>query len=188
MNEVPIQRIETAADLYYAAEKYDIEDICQIALQYMMNRCDNGNIHYLLTKSLLFELPELEAATKIVFSRETYSALSLWIAHSVTISDNIFAEFIALDKLCICDEFDLYFALETLVDLGRLPQCFTSISQIRFLTMNTRNILNCDMLSDTEKCAVIAKVEALKDQEPSLVEVPAQLSTKITAREMMPIE
>lgn len=46
-----------APDLYYAAEKYDIPDIRQMSIKFMIDNCHKGTIHFLMPKAKLFNLP-----------------------------------------------------------------------------------------------------------------------------------
>lgn len=178
-DKIPVQ---VYADLYYAAEKYDIKDIREICKKFMIDHCDIGNTHFLLGKAKLFNLPVLEAICKTTFANNTYMTL---LSHlKLNLDDEILSEFYALEALSIFGEYDLYIALEAVVDNETLPCHIKCLGKIRFLTMKIKDVLTCNLLSAEDKCAVIANIEALKHRETATISMPAYLSKETKPRQL----
>lgn len=178
--------MENAADLYYAAEKYDIQDIRDISFKFMIENCHEANTHLLLKTAKSFNLADLEATCISFFSKHTYYVLSRHLV--LNVNDEVLSEFLSLESLSIQYEYELYVALEIMVRSKRLSIYSKSLSQIRFLTMKSDDILSCDLLSVEEKCTVIANIEVLKHHKSAMVPMPSHLSTETKPRGRLALE
>lgn len=174
--------IITYIDLYYAAEKYDIKDIRELSKKFIIDNCHDGNTHLLLEKAKLFNLPDLEAKCKDVFQNETYYVLASHI--SLYVNGRYFHECFDLEYLAVKTEFDLYMFLQALVDNQILLDYSKFLSKIRFLTINTIDVLSCELLSDKEKIAVISNIEAKKFQKTPKYPMPGHLSAEHEPRKL----
>ncbi|XP_063700867.1 BTB/POZ domain-containing protein 2-like [Culicoides brevitarsis] len=168
------------ADLYYAAEKYDIEDIRLICKKYLIENCHNGNTTFLLSKAKIFNLPDLEATCKTYFEKNTYSVLQTQLGLHTT--DEIFSELLSLENVIIAREYDLYIAIEAIYDNRCLTKYSKCLSMIRFLTMEISEVLACRLLSDKDKVAVITNIEAKNRNEISEIPMPSHLSHQTQTR------
>lgn len=128
---------QTYADLYYAAEKYDINDIRELCKHFMIVHCHQKNIRLLLKTAKLYNFPELETKCKKIFADTTYTYLTMNSYIRLEFDDEIFSEFLSLEQLSVWQEFDLYIALEAMVDNKDLPTHLKCLSKIRFLTMES---------------------------------------------------
>lgn len=173
-------RIENAADLCNAAEKYDIQDILEISKKFMIEHCHEGNNHFLLKTAKMFNLPDLEKTCKTCFMKQTYKVLSFHF--NLTMNDETLSELFALKTLSIENEFELYLALEIMVQSKKLSNYSKCLSKIRFLTMETRDVLICNLLSPQEKNAVAANIEAINHQEVAMLPMPSRVSTETKSR------
>uniref|UniRef100_A0A336KHZ4 CSON003904 protein n=1 Tax=Culicoides sonorensis TaxID=179676 RepID=A0A336KHZ4_CULSO len=170
--------VNLAVDLYYAAEKYDIGDIRDLTLSFMIKNCHAKNVNLLLQTAKLFNLTELEKTCKNYFAQNTYKVLVSYI-RSLVDSDTL-PELFALENLGIKYEFELYLALQVMSEW--ILDHSNCLKQIRFLTMNTRTVLLCDMLEAEDKCTIISNIEALKARDTSLLEMPSYISTETRSR------
>lgn len=181
LKEITFDKVGQAADLYYAAEKYDIGDIRNISKKFMLDNCHVGNMYYLLSKAKLFNFPDLEMKCKAIFMEQTYEALTVCLLGRNNYK--VLSEFFSLENLSILScEYELYLTLETMVQSKKLLDYSNSLSKIRFLTMETKDILTCDLLTDKEKVRVVGNIEVLKHRETAVLSMPLHLSTKTNAR------
>lgn len=165
---------EVYAELYYAAEKYDIEDIREISKKFLINDCSSANVHWMLTKAKLFNIIDLETKCMAIFKDNTYKVLSIHI--QLILDDEILSNFFDLHNLEIAQEYDLYVALEVMVDIHSLQNYSKCLRKIRFLTMDTKDIILCKLLTSDEKVAIISNIEARKSKEQPEVPMPSHLS------------
>uniref|UniRef100_A0A336MWU7 CSON002446 protein n=1 Tax=Culicoides sonorensis TaxID=179676 RepID=A0A336MWU7_CULSO len=172
--------VHLAADLYYAAEKYDIEDIRNLSSNFMIKNCHAGNVHLLFQKAKMFNLTELEKTCKNYFAQNTYAVLASHIG--LLVKDDTLSELFALENLRIKYEFELYLALQVMSERNIIDDHSKCLKQIRFLTMDTRTVLLCDLIDSEDKCSIISNIEALKYHERSILEMPSDISTETKSR------
>lgn len=182
MNPIKFDRydVKTAADLYYAGEKYDINDIRKIAREFMIERCNSLNAYFLFGKAKTFSLPDLEKVCREMFARRPYQGLAFTFDESL--DDDLLSELIGSHDLCLIKDFDLYMALQVMVETKKLERYSKCLKQIRFLTMETGEILHCDLLSHEERCAVLENIEARKQNTVPMIPMPPNLSKNTELR------
>lgn len=185
MNEISLNLdasngMENTIGLYYAAEKYDIQDIRDIAYKFMMENCNEANTYLLFKAARAFNLSNLEATCMSFFMEHTYLVLSHHLG--LDVNDEVTSEFMALEGLSLLHEYELYLTLEVMVQSGKLSNYSKCLSQIRFLTMESKEIMKCDLLSVEEQCGVIANIEVLKHHEEPIVPMPSHLSSETKSR------
>lgn len=173
--------MENAIGLYYAAEKYDIADICDIAYKFMMENCNESNLYMLFKMAKAFNLANLEARCLSFLQENTYNVLLYFLGIN-NLNDDVLSEFMVPESLSVKHEYELYIALEIMVQSEKLSSYSQCLALIRFLEMDSENIMNCDLLSVEEKFAVIANIEVLKHHEVPIVPMSSHLSKEIKPR------
>lgn len=178
--------MKVAVDLYYAAHKYDIKDIAAISSKFLVKVCCPANSYYLYEKAMPFHfqcyrMSDLRFTCIDKFEEDPYGALVGVFEESP--KDEILSKLLDSNYLAVVNEFDIYIALQIMVETKVMQEYSKCLSQIRFLTMDTRAILQCDLLTHEEKYAVIDNIEARKLNKDPMISMPPNLSGETELRE-----
>lgn len=180
MNPIKLSDVKVAADLYYASDKYDLKDIQKIACKFMVENCSPKNCYFLFRIAETLTLPVLAMSCRQTFSYVAYEALKY--AFDESPDDDLLAKLIGCSDLDITCDFDLYIALQFMVETKLLDKHSECLKHIRFLTMKENAVLHCDLLSHAEKCAVIENIQARKSKKEPLIPMPPHLSKETALR------
>uniref|UniRef100_A0A336MMT5 CSON002444 protein n=1 Tax=Culicoides sonorensis TaxID=179676 RepID=A0A336MMT5_CULSO len=173
--------VKVAADLYNAAEKYDIQNIRDICVRFMLKKCLSPYINFIYNFARVFDLELLQDTCENKFRDKTYAVCSEFLK-TKSLKDDILVEFLGLEDLFIKSEFDLYMTVEILVETKRLSSYSKSLSQIRFLSMDMQKVLSCDLLSFEEKCRVLSNIDGKRNYVEPIMQMPEHLSKETEPR------
>uniref|UniRef100_A0A336KSH1 CSON013395 protein n=1 Tax=Culicoides sonorensis TaxID=179676 RepID=A0A336KSH1_CULSO len=160
-------------------------DIYSSTANELFRRCQPENVDFLMKIAKSQNMPELEKVCKKIFNLQTYAVLESWLLFDDSdydFEDEIVKEFFSVNHLHIVSEFDLYVILETLVEAKCLKGWVKSLKEIRFQAMDTREVLDCKLLRDSQKCAIIANIDALIHREDPKIPMPEGFSTTFRNR------
>lgn len=176
MKPIKIPAVEDAAELYNAAEMYDVEDLKAFSRQVMKRSCSVYNCLYLYEKAVLFGLDDIKSRCIELFQNDhkTYTIFTLLTKHE-RINEDALAEYISRTLI---PHARVYQTLEVLVELKILQTYKKAVANIRFLEFTTRQVLLAKLLTDSEKLAIISNIDAVKGgYEPGL-KMPENFSTR----------
>ncbi|XP_063700162.1 uncharacterized protein LOC134830566 [Culicoides brevitarsis] len=175
-----------AYDLYEASVRYQIDDISAVASDIMKRRSVALNCQFLMQAAIKYKIRDLEETVKETFASAAYMALSFYVSYKV--DDEAFHRLFALDELKIQSEFELYLAVETMYDIRDeriYPKC---LSQIRFLSMDIADLMNCDLLSSEEKLAIAENADAIRNKRSTKIQMPKRLSAEPKPRNFLVVD
>lgn len=185
MQPVMVFSLEEAVDLCNVAEMYDVEDLKDIASDFMLENCSYKNCFHLLAKAKLFNLNEVaEKCRNILRENFTEDTKHLEILiQDMDLDEDTFIEFLAINE---SPDSALYQMLEFFVTTGKLKSYQKALGQIRFLTMSIEEVVLVRLVSEADKLAIISNIEANKKQTEPILPMPEHLSSSTTVRQEIP--
>lgn len=175
LKDIKITCMEDAIDLYNAAEMYDMADLKIQAVFYMNNDVYWHNAIFLYDKVGVFNLDSVRKSCCKVFERYHYQTLISHLFRGEEITEDVFIE---VAKQWKGEHNELYHILEVYVELGILKTYNRAIGTISFLADGIEQALTAKLLSDEEKCAIIANIQSDESRFETFIEMPGNLSSK----------
>lgn len=182
MQKVAVSSLEEAVELCNAAEMYDIEDLKDIASDFICENCSFTNCFYLLEKAFLFNLTNVTEKCRELMRVnfvDDLKFLELPIPEC-EINENVFIEFLTVNE---SPDSALYQLLEYFVTSGKFKSYQRALGKIRFLTMSIEEIVLVQFLTESEKLAIISNIEANNKGTDPIVPMPEHLSTDNNIRQ-----
>lgn len=165
-----MKSIDEAVELYSAADKYDIPDICSLCIDFMIKNCSPSTACTLFQAANLWGLDEVTSVCKRYFVQDLQNTLKA-VPHEQLEPETI--NFIySIEGL---EEETEHFLIEYLntyvhkVEASK-PDIRTEVrdalQSIRFLTLDGPEELPLGLISEAEKKSVMS---AIKDSNPDLL-------------------
>lgn len=182
MQKITVSNLEEAVELYKAAKVYEIDDLKDLVTNYMLENTSYHNCFYVLEKAIQYELTEVAEKCRALLCVDEVKFTALFSLNHA-INENIFIEFLEINQ---SPDSVLYQVLEFFVRSGKLNSYKKALGKIRFLTMAISEIILVSLLTETEKLAVIANIEANKTGVEPCMRMPEHLSSNAEMRQEKP--
>lgn len=176
LKPIEIKAMEDAVELYNAALMYEMLDLRNHARFYMYNHVHWHNAIYLYDNVGLFNLDCVRNDCLTVFKKYDYQTLISHLFRDEDISEDAF---IAVAECWKGEHVELYHILEVFVELGKLKTYNKAIGTISFLAHSIEDALSAKLLTDDEKCAVIANLQSEEARFTPFIDMPGNLSNKL---------
>lgn len=186
MQEVTVCTLEEAVELCNAAELYDVEDLKDIASDFMFKEdIPEENFFFIFEKAIQFNLIKVFNKYRefLRVSREIPTFNSSLLYHEKEINEEIFVEFLTIND---SPDWQLYQMLEFFVGSQKLTSYKKALGKIRFLTMSIDEIILAELLTVMEKYAIISNIEANKLGLEPILPMPEHLSSETMMRQVKP--
>lgn len=175
-----------ALDVYTAADKYDLPDLCAIANEFVLSKVTVENVCQIYEYSRLYNISEISDSCKRILVQETERVLAsrgFLCSNISTVNDIYSTNGLEIEsEEILCDGIVRYVIQHhlTLNDVRRyLRPCLTSI---RFLTLQSETIQGLSqVLSKHEQKTII---NALNNTHPTLIRMPKHFNTSRKPRYM----
>lgn len=185
MQPVRVSSLDEAVDICNVAEMYDVEDLKDIASDFLLENNSYKNRFYMYEKAIQFNLPSVADKCR-EFLRDCFEnclSVSGLLLHEYDIDEDIFLEFLTINEY---PDSALYTVLEFFVISGKLKTYKKALKEIRFLTMSFDEIILASLLTDTEKLAIIYNMVVNKKESEPILPMPEHLSSNATLRREKP--
>lgn len=175
MQPIQILSVEEAVELCNVAEMYNIEDLKNISGNFMIENCTYDNCFYLHEQASMFCLINVISKCQDLFRKNVSENMKLLDVLTIKLDDineDTFVEFLAYNE---SPASILYQLLEFLVFTGKLKTWKYAVRFIQFQTMSIEEVILAELLSESDKLAIIANIEAMKERKLSILDLPDHL-------------
>lgn len=156
-----IDSVDEAVEILIAADKYNVCSITTKVEQYLCPLLSTGNCIEIFESVAPFQVQQVKRKCIKIFEENTKDLISDEDAFD-TISLETLTAFCSLEAITGIDEFELYNTLSMWM-IGKEPNLDQNVvkkllQNIRFLTMQPREVYRCDLLTMEEKYAIVYNI------------------------------